>query len=245
MPSPLLSLFKSYISITHLQTHHAKKLAIYQACIIQPQLETSTGRGGEWARLTKKSNSEHKQSNTHMKKPQSKVQTQGKSNIKCNSRAENARESNQYLLPHHTRPTTNLWIGFGCKTHSFLFYYAKTISFSFFRVQALPSNDAWTSEWSSSTEIDASFFLSLCYLPKWKFSLLLEVLFWKASAITDWFCHRRMKDWKCCWGSGSQRTLLLERKWWWQRWGISLVNKNSHERRKHKREEEGESVQIC
>ena len=47
MPSPLLSLFKSHISITHLQTHHAKKLAIYQVCIIQPQLETSTGRGGE------------------------------------------------------------------------------------------------------------------------------------------------------------------------------------------------------
>ena len=41
------SLFKSHISITHLQPHHAKKLAIYQACIIQPQLETSTSRGGE------------------------------------------------------------------------------------------------------------------------------------------------------------------------------------------------------
>ena len=78
MPSPLLSLFKSHISITHLQTHHAKKLAIYQACIIQPQLETFMGRGGEWARLTKKSNSKHKQLKTQMKKPQSKVQTQGK-----------------------------------------------------------------------------------------------------------------------------------------------------------------------
>ena len=64
MPSPLLSLFKSHISIIHLQTHHAKKLAIYQACIIQPQLETSTSRGGEWAQLTKKSNSKHKQSKT-------------------------------------------------------------------------------------------------------------------------------------------------------------------------------------
>ena len=39
-----------------------------------------------------------------MKKPQSKVQTQEKSNIKFTSRAENARESNQYLLPHHTGP---------------------------------------------------------------------------------------------------------------------------------------------
>ena len=179
-----------------------------------------------------------------MKKPQSKVQTQGKSNIKFTSRAENARESNQYLLPHHTGPTTNLWIGFGCKTHSFFFYYAETISFSFFRVKALSSNDAWTSEWSSSIEIDASFFLSLFYLPKWKFSLLPKVLFCKASAITDWFYHRRMKGWKCCWGSGSRRTFLLERKCAWQRWGISLVNKNNHERRKLKREE-GENVQIC
>ena len=47
MPSPLLSLFKSHISITHLQTYHAKKLSIYQAYIIQPQLETLVGRGGE------------------------------------------------------------------------------------------------------------------------------------------------------------------------------------------------------
>ena len=151
-----------------------KKLATYQACIIQPQLETS---GGEWAWLTKKSNSKHKQSKTHLKKPQSKVQTQGKSNIKFTSRAENAKESNQYLLPHHTGPITNLWTGFGCKTHGFFFCYAETVSFSFFRVQALPSNDAWTNEWSSSTEIDPYFFLSLCYLPKRKFNLLPKVLF--------------------------------------------------------------------
>ena len=78
-----------------------------------------------------------------MKKPQSKVQTQGKSNIKFTSRAENARESNQYLLPHHTGPITNLWTRFGCKTRSFFFNYAKTVSFSFFQVQALLSNDAW------------------------------------------------------------------------------------------------------
>ena len=171
-----------------------------------------------------------------MKKPQSKVQTQGKSNIKFTFRAENARESNQYLLPHHTGPTTNLWTGFGCKTHSFFFYYVETISFSFFWVQALPSNDAWTSEWSPSTEINASFFLSLCYLPKWKFSLLPEVLFKKALTITDWFYHRRIKDWKCWWGSGSQRTLLLERKWWWQRWGISSVNKKKIIREENSRE---------
>ena len=130
-----------------------------------------------------------------MKKPQSKVQTQGKSNIKFTSRVENARESNQYLLPHHTGPTTNLWTEFGCKTHSFFFCYPKTIfSFSFFRVQVLPINDAWTSEWSSSTKIDASFFLSFCYLPKWKFNLLPKALFWKVLAITNWFYHRRMKD---------------------------------------------------
>ena len=43
MLSPLLSLFKSQISITNFQTCHAKKLAIYQACIIQPQLETLGG----------------------------------------------------------------------------------------------------------------------------------------------------------------------------------------------------------
>ena len=67
----------------------------------------------------------------------------------------------------------------------------------------------------------------------------------KILAITDWVYHRRMKDWKCCWWRGSWRILLLERKWWWQRWGISLVNKNNHERRKIKGEEDGESVQIC
>ena len=40
--------------------HHAKKLAIYQACIIQPQLKTSIGRGGEWARLKKKKKKKEK-----------------------------------------------------------------------------------------------------------------------------------------------------------------------------------------
>ena len=39
--------------------------------------------------------------------------------------------------------------------------------------------------------------------------------------------------------------MMLERKWWWQRWGISSVNDKNLERRKPKREEEGESVKIC